>query len=495
MHMRFIATAAALAGLLGANSSHAVTLNPRGLGQALVFPYYTVNKGLDTLIAFDNDSAVGKLVNVRFLEGYNGRTVLDFNVWLGPYDGWIGSISGDGQDNAAARLFSTDRSCSNVVLSPALAFSTTAFDGSSESSPADGGPTDASRTREGHFEVIAIGDIPAGSDTESAVREFHCADINANAPLLPPTPTLFGAGTIVDVSNGYFYGYNADALTGFTDKVLSRDPPGPTLADANSTASSHANGALATILDDSGNALTIDYPRGIDAVTAVYMAGSVTNEYNILPGLGASTDWVVTFPTKRFYVDKQLYPSTVTHPFLESLSDDAGRTVMTATYGHIPLDHDIRLSQARCAGTPDAECLDTYYIQRFRYDVNIAPIVPFPGGPASGPSKIFGSRLLPPYNIAILLDGAAELGSGWLRVDFSTDQAAGGILDGGERSLASGQRVAVQLRGAPATGFMVYNVVNANVSGGRLANYGGAFAHRMSAPTCEQGNGESCPMQ
>jgi len=43
----------------------------------------------------------------------------------------------------------------------------------------------------------------------------------------------------------------------------------------------------------------------------------------------------------------------------------------------------------------------------------------------------------------------------------------------------------------PMTGFMVYNIINANAAPGRLANYGGAFAHRpsiactgMGIPTC-----------
>lgn len=32
----------------------------------------------------------------------------------------------------------------------------------------------------------------------------------------------------------------------------------------------------------------------------------------------------------------------------------------------------------------------------------------------------------------------------------------------------------------PVTGFMVYNIINANAAPGRLANYGGALPHRAS---------------
>jgi len=51
------------------------------------------------------------------------------------------------------------------------------------------------------------------------------------------------------------------------------------------------------------------YARGIDAVTAVLMADTIENDYVVDPALGASTDWVVTMPTRRFYVDAA-YPAT-----------------------------------------------------------------------------------------------------------------------------------------------------------------------------------------
>jgi len=47
-------TAAVLAGLAGiagiAGTAQAVNLNPDGLGQVLIYPYYTTNGGNDTLL-------------------------------------------------------------------------------------------------------------------------------------------------------------------------------------------------------------------------------------------------------------------------------------------------------------------------------------------------------------------------------------------------------------------------------------------------------------
>lgn len=44
------------------------SLNPRGLGQAPIYPCYTVNKNQDTLITMVNASDLSKLVEVSFAE-------------------------------------------------------------------------------------------------------------------------------------------------------------------------------------------------------------------------------------------------------------------------------------------------------------------------------------------------------------------------------------------------------------------------------------------
>ncbi len=52
--------------LLGANVAGAVSLSASGMGQVLIYPYYTVNKGQDTLISVVNASDVGKIAGSRF---------------------------------------------------------------------------------------------------------------------------------------------------------------------------------------------------------------------------------------------------------------------------------------------------------------------------------------------------------------------------------------------------------------------------------------------
>ena len=90
-------TAAVLAGLAGAagiaGTAQAVNLNPDGLGQVLLYPYYTANDGNDTLLSVVNTSSDAKAVKVRFKEGYNSREVLDFNMYMSAYDVWAAEVS------------------------------------------------------------------------------------------------------------------------------------------------------------------------------------------------------------------------------------------------------------------------------------------------------------------------------------------------------------------------------------------------------------------
>src|SRR5690349_512563 len=74
-------------------AAEAVNVNPDGLGQVLIYPYYTTRadaagNSYNSLLSVVNSTASGKAVKVRFLEGKNSREVLDFNLFLSPYDVW-----------------------------------------------------------------------------------------------------------------------------------------------------------------------------------------------------------------------------------------------------------------------------------------------------------------------------------------------------------------------------------------------------------------------
>src|SRR6185369_16079872 len=138
----------------------------------------------------------------------------------------------------------------------------------------------------------------------------------------------YGAAGIVDVAQGTLYAYDATAIDGFSD-VVQHSAPGNTKPNL-ATAISDSAHDIATAYVPIGNAMIrADYTAstaGIDAVSAALMANTLYNEFDIETGVGAATDWVVTFPTKQFYVDPGLVQREV-DPF-ESVFDGASCDVV-----------------------------------------------------------------------------------------------------------------------------------------------------------------------
>jgi hypothetical protein len=80
----FVALAAT--GALGAGAAQAVSVNPDGLGQVLIYPYYTtqsvLNSPWNSLLSVVNTTGSTKAVKIRFREGKASAEVLDFNIFL-----------------------------------------------------------------------------------------------------------------------------------------------------------------------------------------------------------------------------------------------------------------------------------------------------------------------------------------------------------------------------------------------------------------------------
>jgi hypothetical protein len=466
MYRKTLASALALTVFSAAfNPSFAVSLNPRGIGEALIYPYYTVNKNQNTLISVVNPSDVGKAVQVRFREGYNGRDDLGFVLYLAPGDVWTASMSESSFDGA--RLKTSDKSCTSPPFpDDGVPLSSAGYDGTSPGYPADAGPQDLSRTREGSIELIVGADIKPGSATAVAIDASQsglpsCTGL-ATMPLADleaPKGGIYGSASIVDVGEGTFFAYNADALGGFTRRQLfsAASPLGPTLADANS-AESTLGGAVARVAGNAGP-LTLDYAAGIDAVSAALMANLMYDEYFVDAGFGASTDWIVTFPTKNFYVDKALYPTGPTAPFEQAFSTPGISNVSVAWLACDREQH--------CGPIATSDALS--------YQVNAIAIRS--GGALDDPSGVFGSRQV---SLTIPPSGSA----GNILMNLAGDAGLHELTGGHE---ADGSPYV--LGGLPVVGFMAYNIVNENAQQGVLANYGGTFPLRAES-ACDNAAGD-----
>jgi hypothetical protein len=448
--------AAALVMGVASTSVDAISLNHRGLGQTLVYPYYTVEKDQDTLISVGNASDVGKVAKVVVLEGRNGRPALYFNLFLAPNDIWTARLSHVAGE-VAPRIFTQDASCTlppTVQNAEGVPLRSAAYaEPSAPLFPADGGPAGLERTREGMLMVVAMGDVVAGSPLALAIEHDAAGVPVCGAAVAigsfsvddldPPGNDLYGSGVVVNVGEGTFFGYNADALADVTDVAIDRlDTPNqlPPLFDVVHSAGLAPGRATANVTRNDGATVALEYP-GAMAASAVYMAESILNTYLVAPGLGANTDWIVTFPTRAHHVDA-LYTATVIGPFVDPAV--AGQSTVT-------VDAWVRDEAQGSAATPVELQLAN--------QVNVISVraLTAPGTP----SGVVGSSLA--------VDVAPRGDAGWMRLDL-----AGG--DDGHALPAATDATVVQ--GLPAAGFMVYNIINANAAPGRLANYGGAFAHR-----------------
>jgi hypothetical protein len=467
----------------------AVALNPRGIGQVLIYPYYTVNAGQDTLFTLVNTTDTAKVVRVRFLEGYNGRTVFATYVFLSAHDVWTAAISQVGDDDGA-KIATADRSCTFPAMPTGTApFVSDDYTGSND----DTGPTSLTRTREGEIEVIEAGDIVPGSAAEAAITHVQNGQPGGGVPpctfatsagaqpialadLAPPTGGLYGSATIVDVLQGTFFAYDATALAGFSDEVPVNDltdATQPSLDQAHSSESSAT--ARAYVPVDGVGTIALDYDNGIDAVSAVFMSPSIANEFLTDPSLGANTDWIITFPTKRFYVDNARYPGAPVYPFAETFGEAvAGESRLTFVMN--TFDREELYAEASGCGFI---CPQTPYV--LAYEANIFGFLN--AGPGM-PSGVLGSVLTSFYGNPPTLSPRSD--EGWADIDLFPGD--GGHLMFG--TLSTGEDV--MLHGLPVVGFMVYNVVNANAQPGVLGNYGGAFPHR-STLACADIDGLPCP--
>jgi hypothetical protein len=491
-------------------------LNARGTGQLLIYPYYTVNHQ-QTLVSVINTTGHGKALKVRFREGHDGRDVASFNIYLGPFDSWVGAVFDTSSDaTGAAAIATNDNSCTVPAfpLAPvpgtlhALTFSNANYSQGDYGTPSgtDHGPKDVARTREGFFEIIEMGEVvdqASGSPktleaiTPVVGKPPGCAQVqnawagggywtsNANTDLLPPAGGVYGAAGIVDVAQGTLYAFEATTIDGFSD-AIQHTSPGDSKPNLGTAVTDSAHG-VATAYVPIGNAMIkADYPattRGVDAVSAVLMADSLYNDFDIEPALGAATDWLVTFPTKHFYADPAIVgaQSSAIPPFefvFESMdSKPAGACVLvealfTDRSGYIDQSDTV-------CGLPPPGGLEGNFVC---YEEAVIPI-----GSATAPSRALGSGHTEGLYVldACMFGHPVSFDSG--RVQIGTGPR-GGPIDHLLRPSNEGH----QFVGLPVVGFAATNYINANVTPGVLSNYSAAYPHRSSAScinsTNPQGN-------
>lgn len=518
------AVLASLAGIAGiANISNAVNVNPDGTGQVLIYPYYTANAGNQTILSVVNTTNVGKAVKVRFLEGRNSREVLDFNLFLSREDVWTAAILNLGGATSAGSILTFDTSCTAPLFSSAgttTASGVAYVDFRNQLYTDDvEGTTGLDRTREGHFEIIEMATIlnagplglsithVSGTDRPPATATTGCAVVAATAGVGPffagpgsavpsiglPTGGLFGGAAVLNVANGTYTNYAATALDGFWSGTeigySAPDSLFPSLTNVAPASLVFSNGRI--ISSTWGNNAVFDslnqtLGQRVDAISALFMSDTLLNEYTTETALNAASEWVITYPTKRYYVNDFVTaagaPAALppfTRPYVSGQACEAmvfsswNREEFTQNQNCItnPTAPGCGFSPPTPGAPPSALCFETNVLSFNQTITNIA-------NGTTSPSKILGS-----VHTRNIVTPSVTPGSkaGWTRVQQAIT-APGGATVRRTRFSVEGHR----FLGLPSVGFWAISVENNNATPGVKGFYGGAYNHKFGR-SCESG--------
>ncbi len=448
-----LAVASAVSGgaMLMAAPAHAMNVSQNNVGQVLLFPYYTVKNGFDTLFSVTNTSDKTAVFKIRFREALNSREVRDFNVILSPYDVWNGVITASG-DGAVVRTW--DKTCTSPRLPGMVANADRAADGAkgevafTNSLLTDSAGSSLSRVQEGYFEVILMGVSDRDTATSTNTLEYNakhvsnvprdCAtvdnlflDVGTNLAYLDaPVNILKGHVTYINVASGKAIDAEPTAIENFQTGGNIVYAPGDVRPDL-------AYGDAVSTINflDNGNVVSNVVVGSEDAVTNLLQASSVINEF-ATGGGNTSTSWVVTFPTKHHYTD-----GTVAAPFSATFTSVSCDDISVTLYNREEATEinvgETQFSPAPPEGSPATLC----------YEANVIDF---------NSSSVFGSG-----TNRLTIDTSAVGSSGWARLSFIEDDAAETGLNG--------------MAGLPAIGFsaIMRDGTDATV------NYGSSTEHTI----------------
>ncbi|WP_205341805.1 hypothetical protein [Denitrificimonas caeni] len=460
-------------------SAHAANVNQDGHGEVLLYPVYTAENGNVTAVSVTNTTAAYKAVKVRFVEGMNSKEVLDFNLYLSPYDVWSGAVTLNAAGNPV--LVTQDNSCTaGQIPTAGQPFVNFEYGAGSKKDVTDAKFMGLDRARVGHVELIEMGELPAGlvltgtktvkqsiehvngvpGDCNAVRNAFNAGGIwatSAAVGVTPPTGGLYGTAAVVNVDAGWQSSYDAVAVDNTIDATL----PAARHYKPGSTSPNFSDVFPAVAFKDGSKATVAN---GYDAVSAILMKENIQNDYIVGAALNAQTDMVITFPTKRHYVNGLLTGDlhAVATPFTAGWNKKTAQACEKIQVVYTD-NEERRLQLEEGQFSPQPEFDNTISLC---HETNIFSI--------SG-SNVLGGKFVQ-HNLA--LDAAYT--QGWIDIDFT---AAANGLPAADRKLAlighTGTPVVTALDGLPVIGHSVIVTQNGDV-GGLLSNYGATFDHKAT---------------
>jgi len=485
----FAGSAAAMTNLDATNAT-ATSLVPseNGIGHVLLVPYYSAQAGNSTLLNIVNTSTVGKVAKVRFRGAANSDDVFDFQVFMSPGDVYAVNIS----QNADGKAYATvgDNTCTlpRTSVINSTPFVTSRLD--SEATAAQ----KANGTREGYVEILTMADIITSTSPTSlyaAIKHSATGTVNCDAAamvaleqssndpaneaaaatlgLTNPTTGLMANWIIINVPEASSWSGSAYALEArnsqgaATGRVvfwpqrstavngdIEDFTADPLLVGGQVTAAMYDLPDLSTpytLFSSDPSEQAFDLSRNL-------ATNRVINEFLTADAVQANTDWVISQPTRRYWVamdykeGEAVYNLAGENVFYTATNTEvSGRQVCVTGVGYKYFNteeftKEFSEGAVISPGTPDEEPL-------FCGEVSV---VSLNNGEGSTTSSVLGA------NVAVQnfeLTGAAD--AGWMYL--TTPSAVPGF-------------------GLPILGQAFYKAVNPGVAGGTSGNFGVSFDHR-----------------
>lgn len=307
----------------------AVRLSDNTEGQALIFPYYSVQNDLTSYITIENNSGQYKAIKISIREGFNGYAVLNFALYLPPHEVWSGqlvaavsSISGyEGQPSA--QLITTNQGCT-----PYLASTQEMLPYEITNDTAD---NNMMRSQSGFIKIVEMGEVIGNhadgieNDCSYLTNSWNYGgqwELDADVDITAATGGLSGSMLIEHEMDGHQFVYPAIAIEDFYDagEFLHSNP--------GNTPPFYAN-TLKNQLVLNSQAQDHTWQTAYEASSASFMRTLLSGQF--LSNQSTSTEMVLTFPTKNAYVN---YTNPYyLPPFTEHFqSNGACETIPTRTY-------------------------------------------------------------------------------------------------------------------------------------------------------------------
>ena len=416
------------------------SINNDNTGQVLLFPFYNADNNTNTYIHVVNNTPDAKSVKIRFNEYLSGAVALEFNAYLAPYDVYPMAIAADAAGGAA--VLTNDESCTVPMLGtnngPTYSGTTTELsDGSTlRSQPfvpflyADDEVNGVARTLMGSVEVIEMGVVDGLSvdvtkcDEIAELWDTGAWSANSSANLSAPTGGLSGNSFFIKVDSAYSTSIPVTAIDGWSTTVQHGAPGSmlPTLDQGVKTAT--VDGQLVDYSSkDNGGAL---------ATSALIAAHTVLGEVTIESSIGASTDIVLSFPTKQYFVSGE----TALAPFTKVYDNTKDVSTSCETYRLSQYDREgfsntgaNSFSSATTNGVAGPVCDNLSVVSFGPSSALGVGSVSVPAGfnYNAGVAKFVGEQVMPVSDNGVTITGLPVIG-------FASTKIANGVMSYGYSS-------------------------------------------------------------